>query len=116
MRSSDELSALFMSDLKKFNGPNFKTLATADITTQDATVHKAFSSVITRYFIFREKHPELTEAEFHILYYKLKLDLIAQYFSKYPDATPDHLVAFQIELNNYIKETKGDVEDERVAV
>ena len=112
MRSSDELSKLFFSDLKKFNTTNFKTISKADLSLQDATVHKALSSVITRYFIFRERHPELTEPEFHILYYKLKLDLIAQYFSKYPDATPDHLIAFQIELNNYIKDIKGDAEDE----
>lgn len=116
MRSSEELAASFFYDLKHFNNVNFKTLAHADILAQDATTHKAFSSVITRYFIFREKHPEYTDPELNMLYYKLKLDLVAQYFSKYPDVSPDHLVAFQIELNNYIEQTKGDTEDERIAI
>lgn len=113
MRSSEELARCFFKELKSFNSTNYKTLANADVSAEDATVHKAFSSVITRFFIFREKHPELTEGEFNLLYYKLKLDLIADYFRKYPDASADSLVAFQIELNNYIKESKEDIEDER---
>lgn len=112
--NSDQVANLFFKDLRTYNSSNFKTLAKADIHVNDATVHKAFSSVITRYFIFREKHPELNEGQFNMLYYKLKLDLIAYYFSKYPDAPADSLVAFQIELNNYIRESKGEFdEDER---
>ena len=112
--NSNELAQVFFRDLKKFNLSNFKTLSKADLSVNDATVHKAFSSVITRFFIFREKHPELSEGEYNLLYYKLKLDLIADYFRKYPDASTDNLVAFQIELNNYIDETKGEVDDERL--
>ena len=111
--NSNQLAQTFFKELKVYNLSNFKTLAKADLSTNDATVHKAFSSVITRFFIFREKHPELTEGEFNLLYYKLKLDLIADYFRKYPDASTDTLVAFQTELNNYIQETKGEIEDEQ---
>lgn len=111
MKSSNELVKIFFRDLKQYNATNFKTIANADLSRDDASVHKAFSSIITRYFIFREKHPEITEAEHNILYFKLKLDLIARYFTEYPDTTTDNLVAFQLELNNYIKETKGGNSD-----
>ena len=106
MRSSKELTNLFFSELHSYNNTNFKTIANADLTKQDATVHKAFSSVVTRYFIFREKHPEVTEVEHQILYFKLKLDLITNYFAEFPDTSTDNLVAFQLELKRYIKETK----------
>lgn len=106
MKSSKELTDLFFFDLKKFNSTNFKAIAKADLTKQDASVHKAFSSVVTRYFIFKEKHPEVSEVEHKMLYFKLKLDMIAAYFSDYPDTTTDNLVAFQLELKRYIKEHK----------
>lgn len=108
MRQSKELVQLFFADLKKYNATNFKTLQKADITVDDATVRKCFSAVITRYFIFKERHPEITEAEFNMLYFKLKLDLIARYFAEYPDTSPDNLIAFQLELNNYLKECRGE--------
>lgn len=111
MRSSNELAGMFFSDLKKYNATNFKTIARADLSKQDATVHKAFSSVVTRYFIFKEKHPEVDDVEHNILYFKLKLDLIARYFSEYPDTSTDPLIAFQLELRNYLKDTKTRLED-----
>lgn len=104
MKTSKELTALFFGDLRRFNLTNFKTIEKADLSKQDATVHKAFSSVVTRYFIFREKHPEITDEEHKILYFKLKLDLIAAYFSEYPETTTDNLIAFQLELRKYVKE------------
>lgn len=106
MKTSKELTNLFFRDLKTFNATNFKTIERADLSKQDATVHKAFSSVITRYFIFREKHPEVTDVEHKILYFKLKLDLIANYFAEFPDVSTDNLVAFQLELKQYVKETR----------
>lgn len=110
--TSKELTDIFMRDLKKFNNTNFKTIARADLSKQDATVHKAFSAVVTRYFIFREKHPEVSEVDLKILYFKLKLDLIANYFAEYPDTTTENLVAFQLEVKRYIKERRGCLDDE----
>lgn len=112
MRSSNELVQLFFHDLKQYNATNFKTLSKADLSTNDATIHKAFSSVITRYFIFKERHTEVSEVEHNILYFKLKLDLIARYFSEYPDTTADNLIAFQLELQHYIKESQGGQADD----
>jgi len=115
MRSTKELTDLFFQNLKEFNPSNFKTLQTADLSVESPVIHKAFSSVLTRYFIFREKHPEITDEENKVLYFKLKLDLIASYFSEYPDSSTDNLVAFQIELRNYVKEHKEWMEAERLA-
>ncbi len=104
MRTSKELTELFLKELKAYNQTNYKSILRADLSKQDAAVHKAFSSVVTRYFIFREKHPEITETENKILYFKLKLDLIAKYFSEYPDTSTDNLIAFQLELRSYDEE------------
>lgn len=112
MRSHSELTRLFFSDIKRYNVTNFKAIAKADLTKDDPSVHKAFSSIVTRYFIFKERHPEISEAEHNMLYFKLKLDLVAKYFSEYPDTTTDNLIAFQLELQKYIRECKeGAVDD-----
>lgn len=104
MKTKKELTDCFFKDLHSFNSSNFKTIAKADLSVKDATTHKAFSSAITRYFIFREKHPEISEEEFKILYFVLSLDLVAAYFAEYPETTTDNLVAFQLHVKKYIKE------------
>lgn len=104
--TTNELINLFFSELRHFNSTNFKTLERADLTVEgdNPMVRKAFSSVITRYFIFREKHPEITDEENKVLYYKLSLDLVAKYFSEYPETSSDNLVAFQVVLKQYVRE------------
>ena len=118
MRSSVELTNLFFRELKSYNSSNFKTLEKADLSDggDDPVVHKAFSSVLTRYFIFREKHPEITDVENKVLYFKLKLDQVAKYFSEYPDTSTDNLVGFQVELRAYVKEHKESAEVEKLEV
>jgi len=112
MLSSLELTQLFFSDIKKYNSSNFRTIEKAELTQDDPTVHKAFSSVVTRYFIFAERHPEISQEERRILYFKLKIDMIAEYFSQYPDVNLDLLKPFQLELKKYVRETKGSSQDE----
>ena len=122
MKSIKELTDFFFMTLKEYNRTNFKTIENADLSVKSALVHKAFSSVITRYFLFSEKHPEITDEENKILYFKLKLDQVSQYFSEYPEGSTDNLIGFQIELRNYVKEhkenlvTKEAESEERVAV
>lgn len=107
MKSSLELTNLFFHDLKDYNSTNFKTIERAELVEDNPTVHKAFSSVVTRYFIFAERHPEITDAEKRILYFKLKIDMIARYFSEYPEVNIDLLKAFQLELKQYVRDTRG---------
>ena len=106
MKTAQELERCFFTELKKYNSTNYNTLLNADLSKNDAKTHKSFSSVITRYFIFREKHEEFSEAEFNLLYFKLKLDLISEYFAQYPDSSADTLVAFQQELQKFAKAQK----------
>ena len=101
MKTAQELETCFFTELKKYNSTNFNTLLSADLSKNDAKTHKSFSSVITRYFIFREKHSELSDAECNLLYFKLKIDLISNYFAHYPDSSTDTLVAFQKELQQF---------------
>lgn len=108
MASNKELTSTFFNDLKHYNSTNFRTILKADLNRNDATIHKAFSSVVTRYFIFSERHPEVSDMDKRILYFKLKIDMIARFFSNYPDVTIDELRPFQLELINYVKETRGD--------
>lgn len=104
---SSDTYAKFFTELKQYNSNNFKTLHTADLSTDaDVIVKKAFSSVVTRYFIFCEKHPELTPTETYLLYYQLKIDMIARYFSAYPNSNVDELKPFQLELINYLETHK----------
>lgn len=111
MMSSLELTATFFKDLKQYNTTNFRTIERADLTKYDATAHKAFSSVVTRYFIFCERHPEISDVDKRILYFKLKIDMIARYFSEYPDTNVELLRAFQLELLQHIKDSRGCEED-----
>ena len=116
--TTNELISLFFSELKRYNSSNFKTLEKADLHNNgdDPMVMKAFSSALTRYFIFHEHHPEITEEQNRIIYYKLKFDLIGRYFSEYPETDSDNLVAFQLELRRYVKEHSNDEEVEQVEV
>lgn len=102
--TSVSLAQQFFGELKQYNSTNFKALHTAELNNQNPSVIKAFSSVITRFFIFCEKHPELTELDKRILWFQLKIDMIARFFANYPDTNTDDLVAFQTELRYYIRE------------
>lgn len=104
--NSNKLSDLFFKELKHYNNKNFKTLQEANLQTDDPVVHKACSSVVTRYFIFAEKHPELADKDIKLLYFQLRIDMIARYFSEYPAASLDDLKPFQEELRRYIERTK----------
>lgn len=115
MLSSLELTHTFFKDLKSYNSTNFRTIEKADLSQDSATVHKAFSSVVTRYFIFAERHPEISDSDKRILYFKLKIDMIARYFSEYPDTNLDLLKAFQLELKQYVRESKGMVNEDEAA-
>lgn len=116
MASSLELTNLFFSDLKSYNSTNFRTIEKAQLISDDPVVHKAFSSVVTRYFIFAEHHPEISESDKRILYFKLKIDMIAKYFSEYPEAELDWLRSFQLELQQYVREARQKDEHNSVAV
>lgn len=109
--ASNVIQNMFFKELKQYNSSNFRALHSADLSTMNPDIIKAFSSVITRYFIFCEKHPEISDVDKRILYFKLKIDMVARFFSNYPDTTADDLVAFQTELSYYEKMMKGDESD-----
>ena len=106
---NNELINLFFHDLKKYNKTNFSTIAKADLSVCDSVVHKAMSSVVTRFFIFAERHPDIVDYDIRMLYYKLKIDMIARYFAEYPASSYEDLRPFQIELQKYVRQIKdGD--------
>lgn len=97
-----EISQKFFSELKQYNRTNFHELERADLEELDPKSLKAFSSVPTRYLIFCEKHPEYSELEKNMLWFQLKIDMIARFFSNFPNTNQDDLKAFQTELRCYI--------------
>lgn len=104
MANVDRLQDMFFEDLKKYNKTNFRSLMNADLMSDVSSpaVNKVFSSVVTRYFIFKDKHrQEATDCEFNALYFKLKIDLISDYFSKYPDSDARVLRSFQEQARSY---------------
>lgn len=111
--TTNELINFFFSELHRYNNTNFKTLVEADLkhNGKDPMVMKAFSSALTRYLIFQEKHPEISDEQNRIIYYKLNFDKIGRYFSEYPEVDPDYLIAFQVELRRYVKEHNEDTAD-----
>lgn len=114
MTFTDDICRLFFHDLKSYNVRCFKNIEKSDLSIEDPEVYKSCSSVITRYFIFQEKHPEISETEMKMLYYKLKIDMIARYFSEYPAASYEDLRPFQIELQKYAKSVKAGEENEQL--
>lgn len=99
---------LFFTELKQYNGTNFRTLRDADLTDTTPDVLKAFSSTLTRYFIFAEKHPDISDVEMRLLYFQLKLDMVARCFANYPVGSLDELKPFQLELQAYVLENKSE--------
>ena len=109
-RLESNLKEQFFSELKRYNGTNFRALREADLSSSSIDVLKAFNSTITRYFIFSQKHPEVSAEELRVLYYQLKLDMVARFFANYPVGSLDELKPFQLELQTYISESKaGDL-------
>lgn len=96
------ISQQFFTELKQYNGTNFKKLYSADLNDLNPSDLKAFSSVVTRYMIFCEKHPEFSELEKHMLWFQLKLDMIARFFADYPKQDTSNLVAFQTEIKYFV--------------
>lgn len=100
--NSKDLVVMFFNELKQYNSRNFKILEHADLNQENSTIFKSCSSVVTRYFIFKEHHPEISESNMKLLYFKLRIDLIARYFSEYPAANIEDLKPFQRELKIFI--------------
>lgn len=102
MDSKHNISSIFFKDLKSYNKTTFRCLKNCVLDTPSPEVLKAFSSVITRYYIFCEKHPEIPEVDKRILYFKVKIDLIARFFANFPSSKLDELKPFQDDLLNYV--------------
>lgn len=105
--NSNDVVTLFFTDLKHYNPNSWQNVKKADLSNLDATSYKAFSSVVTRYFIFRERHPEISDSDMRKLYYRLRIDMIARYFSEYPAVSAEYLEPFQSEVLAYINSRKS---------
>ena len=54
------------------------------------------------------EHPDITEVEVRLLWFQLKLDMVARCLAKYPVGTLDDFKPFQVELQTYVAETKEE--------
>lgn len=101
MSENTVLTDTFFHDLKEYNNKNFRDMCRLDINQVSPKLLKAFSSVITRYFIFLEHHSDLSLSDSRLLFFKLRIDMIGRYFSEYPDTDSDMLRPFQQLLIEY---------------
>lgn len=106
MAGSKPLLDPFFYELKKYNSTNFRNIIEADLSNVTPCSYKAYSSAVTRYFIFIEKHPEITEVEANMLYFQARIDMVARYFSEYPMSNPEDLKPFQDEVIRYTHRTE----------
>ena len=102
---SSNLQSTFFSELKSYNKSNFKSILATNYADDTPISNKVFSSVVTRFYIFADKHPEISQSELNALYYSLGIDLVAKYFSEYPSLSPEeYLKPFQDALITYNEE------------
>lgn len=98
------LKEMFLQELKRYNPNNFNRLIKTDLSSESPEALKCYSSAVTRYFIFAENHPEIPREDLNLLYYLLRIDLVAKYFSEYPAAKLEYLRIFQSDLSKFIEE------------
>lgn len=107
----NDLVNMFFTELKQYNCSNFKLIDKMDLDCNDPRAYKSCSSVITRYFIFKEHHPEIPESSMNLLYYRLRIDQIARYFSEYPASNIEDLLPFQRELRIFTSDQQDTNKD-----
>lgn len=104
MMECSALKELFLQELKRYNPNNFNRLIKTDLSSESPDALKCYSSAVTRYFIFAENHPEIAREDLNLLYYLLRIDLVAKYFSEYPASNLEYLRIFQSDLSKFIEE------------
>lgn len=88
----EDRKSLFLHELFKYNKNNYEQLhKSTNLDELDINVYKAATSLITRYFIWVQNHPELSEDEVNQMFYILSLDEILQAISEFPQIPVDKL-------------------------
>lgn len=88
----NERKCEFLTELFKYNKNNYMQLKRASSEEElDINVFKAATSLITRYFIWIQNHPELPESEIHSMFYVLSLDELLEGIAAFPAIPTDKI-------------------------
>lgn len=103
---SSNVRDMFFKELKEYNPTNFRAILRSDLSIPSPGIYKTFSSVVTRYFIFCEHHPEVDPVTLRILFFDVGIDTIASYFAEYDNSDLTNLIEFQNKLIDFCKRSK----------
>ena len=106
-----DYSKMFMEETRHYNSTNFRKLRTClDIShpVLNQPTWKALTSLTTRYWLFIEKHPELTESDRHMLYFLLGIDRIGKLMASYPRIIDEDFQGLIEQLIPVINEVLAD--------
>lgn len=101
---------MFFKELKEYNPTNFRAILRSDLSKPGPGIYKTFSSVVTRYFIFCEHHPEVDPITLRILFFDAGIDTIAAYFASYNNSDLTDLIEFQNKLVEFCNRSR-EVQD-----
>jgi hypothetical protein len=107
----NDYSKMFFDMTRGHNSTNWGKLVVA-IKTETPSLNqptwKALSSLVTRYWLFIEKHPDMSESDCHMLYYILGIDRIGKLISTYPRYSEEDFRSLQEQLRPIIEEVLLD--------
>ncbi len=103
---SSNVRDMFFKELKEYNPTNFRAILRSDLSNPGPGIYKTFSSVVTRYFIFCEHHPEVDPVTLRILFFDVGIDTIAAYFAAYDNSDLTNLIEFQNKLIDFCNRSK----------
>jgi len=100
--------------IRGYNSTNWRKLVTAikdEAPSLNQPTWKALSSLVTRYWLFVEKNPAMSESDRHMLYYILGIDRIGKLIATYPRCKDEDYRSLQEQLLPIINEVLLDEQE-----
>jgi len=106
-----DYSKMFMEETRHYNVTNFRRLRSCLEVPRpvlDQPTWKALTSLVTRYWIFAEKHPEMTASDRNMLYFLIGLDRIGKLMACHPRCDDEEFKGLAEQLLSVINEVLSD--------
>jgi hypothetical protein len=113
----NDYSKMFFNMTRGHNSTNWRKLVAAfqdETPTLNQPTWKALSSLVTRYWLFIEKNPDMSESDRHMLYYILGIDRIGKLIATHPRCSDEDFRSLQEQLLPIINEVLLDEQKSRV--
>jgi hypothetical protein len=103
----DVYSKMFMNITQHYNSTNWRKLVNcvkSETPVLDQPTWKALTSLSTRYWLFVEKNPEMSESDRHMLYFLIGMDRIGKLMATFPRCSDEDFRSLQEQLLPLINE------------